>query len=552
MTFKKIISILVIVATFIVEATGLQSAHAAEQSPVYFVAEINVVDQEKYFKGYVPEVSKYLKLGNAQVLYASIPTKVLEGKWTHNWNVVIKFPSAADFDKFYLSEEYQRSAKPLRLDATNMNNMVLFNGSPASKAKISGEKKAPVYFMAKIKVDDKEKFFGAYIPEVKKHVRAGGGEILFGGFTPKPLEGDWGDYWTIFIKFPSQEGFDKFYYSDGNLKIAIPLRYQTTSENNVAVFKGAVRAPNKRAENARHDFPYESHYVEVKGSKMHYVDTGGKGTPIVMLHGQPTWSYLWRNIIPYLEDNHRVIAVDLIGFGKSDKPNIGYTVENHADYLAGFMDALALDDVTLVIHDWGSFLGFDYTARNPKRVKAIAFMEALLPYKNVMEYPLKPTAKPKNLESFLGFITRVKTQGLGEKMIIENNAFLTQILPSAIVRKLSDDEMGAYLEPFAKGKNRLPMLQLPRSLVIDGKNPPYVADSFTSFIPFLKQQTDLSLLMLVATPGGIGSEWQVNWVKKNLPRTEIVNVGEGVHFIQEDQPDNIGRALASWMKRNNF
>ena len=549
MTLKRIISILAMITTFVVGAAGLQSAQAAEQRPVYFVAEINVVDQDKYFTGYVPEVSKYLKLGNAQVLYASKPTKILEGAWTHNWNVVIKFPSAADFDKFYLSEKYQRSAKPLRLKATNMNNMVLFEGSEAT---MSEEKQAPVYFMAKIKIDDKEKFFGAYIPEVKKHVRAGGGKILFGGFTPKQLEGDWGDYWTIFIQFPSQEGFDKFYNSEGNLNVAIPLRYQSTSENNVAIFKGAASPPQKGTENARHDFPYESHYVEVKGSKMHYVDTGGTGTPIVMLHGQPTWSYLWRNIIPYLEGNHRVIAVDLIGFGKSDKPNIGYTVENHAVYLGGFMDALALDDVTLVIHDWGSFLGFDYTARNPDRVKAIAFMEALLPYKNVMEYPLKPTAKPKNPKSFLGFITQVKTQGLGEKMIIENNAFLTQILPSAIVRKLSDDEMDAYLEPFAKGKNRLPMLQLPRSLVIDGENPPYVANSFTSFIPFLKQQTDLPLLMLAATPGGIGSEWQVNWVKENLPRTEIINVGEGIHFIQEDQPDNIGKALASWMKRNSF
>ncbi|MBL4773915.1 MAG: haloalkane dehalogenase [Alcanivoracaceae bacterium] len=304
--------------------------------------------------------------------------------------------------------------------------------------------------------------------------------------------------------------------------------------------------------NARHDFPYESHYVEVKGSKMHYVDTGGKGTPIVMLHGQPTWSYLWRNIIPYLEDNHRVIALDLIGFGKSDKPNIGYTLENHADYLAGFMDALALDDVTLIIHDWGSFLGFDYAARNPERVKAIAFMESFLPFRYIMEYPLNPAPIPTNPEGFASFIVKLKTHGLGEKMIIENNEFLTEILPSAIVRKLSDDEMAAYLEPFSEGKNRWPMLQLPRSLVMDGINPVYVSESFTSYIPFLKQKTDLPLLMLTATPGGIGGEWQINWVKEHLPRTEIVGVGEGVHFIQEDQPDNIGKALISWMKRNNF
>lgn len=543
---------MVAIMTIIVAgATGLQSAYAAEERPVYFVAEINVVDQEKYFKGYVPEVSKYLQLGNAQVLFASQPTKILEGKWTHNWNVVIKFPSAADFDKFYLSEGYQRSAKPLRLDATDMNTMVLFEGGSGTEETLSGGEQAPVYFMAKIKIDDKEKFFGAYIPEVKKHVRAGDGKILFGGFTPKPLEGDLGDYWTIFIQFPSQEGFDKFYYSEGNLKVAIPLRYQATSENNVAIFKGGVSsftAPATTTQNARHDFPYESHYVEVKGAKMHYVDTGGTGTPIVMLHGQPTWSYLWRNIIPYLEDNHRVIAVDLIGFGKSDKPNIGYTVENHATYLAGFMDALALDDVTLVIHDWGSFLGFDYAARNPGHVKAIAFMEALLPFENIMEYPLKPAPKPTNSRSFATFVMQVKKQGLGEKMIFEDNVFLTKMLP----RELSTDELSAYLEPFADGKNRLPMLQFPRSFVTDGENPAYVASSFNSFISFLKQKTDLPLLMLTVTPGAIGNEWQVKWVKKHLPHTEIIDVGEGIHFIQEYEPDNIGKALASWMKRNNF
>lgn len=306
------------------------------------------------------------------------------------------------------------------------------------------------------------------------------------------------------------------------------------------------------AENARHDFPYESHYVEVNGSKMHYVDTGGEGTPIVMLHGQPTWSYLWRKVIPHLEGKHRVVALDLIGFGKSDKPSIGYTVENHAEYFAGFMDALALNDVTLVIHDWGSFLGFDYAARNPDRVKAIAFMEALLPFKDIMEYPLKPAPAPTNPRSFAAFIKQIKTQGVGEKMIFENNAFLKQIFPSAIDRKLTDDEMQAYLEPFADGKNRLPMLQFPRSLVVDGVNPPYVASSFSGFIPFLKAKTDLPLLMLTATPGAIGRDWQINWVKEHLPRAEIVGVGTGVHFIQEDQPDAIGEAVAGWMARKGL
>ena len=187
-----------LIITLIVGATWLQSTQAAEEGPVYFVAQINVVDQGKFFKGYEPEAFKYLPLGNAQVLLATPkPTKVLEGKWTHNWDVVIRFPSAADFDKFYLSEGYQQSAKPLRQEATDMNTVALFKGAPVGKETMSGE--APVYFMAKLKIDDKEKFFGSYIPEVKKHVRAGGGKVLFGGYAPDPLEGDWGEYWTIFI-----------------------------------------------------------------------------------------------------------------------------------------------------------------------------------------------------------------------------------------------------------------------------------------------------------------------------------------------------------------
>ena len=247
MTFKKIILMVAMITTFVVGATGLQSAQAAQERPVYLVGQINVVDQEKYFTGYASEVVKYLPLGNAQVLVATPkPAEVLEGEWTHNWNVVIKFPSADDFDKFYLSEGYQKFAKPLRREATDMNTVALFEGGLGDEETMSGGDQAPVYFMAKLKIDDKEKFFGSYVPEVKKHIRAGGGKILFGGFAPKPIEGEWGDYWTIFIQFPSQEGFDRFYHSEGNLKVAIPIRYQTVSENNVVMFKGVVSPSNKR------------------------------------------------------------------------------------------------------------------------------------------------------------------------------------------------------------------------------------------------------------------------------------------------------------------
>ena len=214
-----------------------------------------------------------------------------------------------------------------------------------------------------------------------------------------------------------------------------------------------TRTAAAKAGFARHDFPFKSRYVEVLGSKMHYVDTGGPGSTIVMIHGQPTWSYLWRNIIPHLKDRHRVIALDLIGFGKSDKPDIEYLVTQHAKYLQGFMDALKLKDITLVVHDWGSVLGFDFAARNPSRVKAIAFMEAV-----VFTGPAQPPYGPvkaklrsqpvRNMAWFAKILQRIKTPGVGEKMILQDNFFLEKLVLPSFANLLTEDEKNAYREPF--------------------------------------------------------------------------------------------------------
>lgn len=305
------------------------------------------------------------------------------------------------------------------------------------------------------------------------------------------------------------------------------------------------------AENARHDFPYMSHYVDVLGSKMHYVDTGGMGDPIVMLHGQPTWSYLWRNIIPHLDDGRRVIALDLIGFGKSEKPDLDYTVEDHARYISAFMEALALDDMTLVIHDWGSFLGFNYATLHPERVKAIAFMESILP-------SLRGDAAPKDPENraaagrMIQYIIQVRQPDVGEKAIIEDNIFIEKVMPVGIKRTLSDDEHNAYRAPFEGDKNRRPMLQFPRQIVFDGKNPVYVATGMAAYVRHLTATPELPLLMLHASPGILGGKAQVGWVKQNLPNADIVYVGEGLHYVQEDQPDAIGQAIKAWMEKKGL
>ncbi|NQZ82190.1 MAG: haloalkane dehalogenase [Colwellia sp.] len=299
----------------------------------------------------------------------------------------------------------------------------------------------------------------------------------------------------------------------------------------------------------RSDFPYESMFVEVNGAKMHFVDTGGKGTPILMIHGQPTWSYLWRNVIPHLENNHRVIAVDLIGFGKSDKPNINYTIEEHAVYLEAFIQALDLKDLTLVVHDWGGFLGFDYAAKHPSRIKALAFMETVIPDKPLINK--KPEIAPENMKGFAKILAMLSTKGVGEKMIYEDNMFIEQILPSAMLHKLSDDEMDAYREPFDKGKNRLPMLQFPREVGILGNASDYVIKARNDFTQYLIS-THVPALLLTFSPGALVNQEKIDWVKNNMKNVSVKHIGKAIHFVQEDHPEAIGSTIAQWLKSENL
>lgn len=330
-------------------------------------------------------------------------------------------------------------------------------------------------------------------------------------------------------------------------------------------------------EMARHDFPYESHYVEVLGSKIHFVDTGGSASTVVMIHGQPTWSYLWRNVIPHLEGKHRVIALDLIGFGKSDKPDIQYLATDHAKYLEGFMDALHLDDITLVVHDWGSLLGFDYAAKHSDRVKAIVFMEAVMntPPAEPPYLPPKPligerrsdapsehasalsaqamaklvAARERASEEFFNFMQKIKTPGVGEKLILENNLFLEQFVLPSLARVLSEDELNAYREPFEMGKNRKAMLQFPRDIPCCGKNPDYTVQMIEGYMKYLRTQKNLPKLLLHVSGR---ARWDVEWIRNNLPDTQVHDMGPGGHFMQEFNPEGIGQAIALWMDKNKL
>lgn len=285
-------------------------------------------------------------------------------------------------------------------------------------------------------------------------------------------------------------------------------------------------------------FPFESKYAEVHGSKMHYVDVG-EGKDVLFLHGNPTSSYLWRNVIPHVQPLGRCVAPDLIGMGKSDQPDLEYSFFDHYSHLEGFIEALGLKDILLVMHDWGGALGLRYAHTHQDNVRGLVLMETIVKTISWDDWPEQAKAP------FEGF----RTPALGEQLILENNAFVEQVLPGAILRTLTEEEMDRYREPYKTNKSRLPTLRWPREIPIDGE-PADVTEAVDDFSEWLTK-TDLPKLLLTAQPGAI-MRVTGQWCIDNLPNLTHVDVGPGVHFIQEDRPHEIGEAISSWMKAKNL
>ena len=286
-------------------------------------------------------------------------------------------------------------------------------------------------------------------------------------------------------------------------------------------------------------FPYKKQFQSVRGKQIAYVDEG-EGDPIVLLHGNPTSSYLWRNVIPELTSSGRVIVPDLIGQGDSEKLPASEGADRYSflvayDFLEGLMESLGLtSSVTLVIHDWGSGLGFHWAKNHSSAVKGIAYMEAIVQAVTWDDWP----------ESARGIFQGFRSEK-GEDLVLNRNMFVEAVLPSAVLRGLTEEEMSHYRSAFSTPDDRQPTLNWPRHIPIDGE-PAHMVDLVTAYGDWMASN-DLPKLFVNADPGSILTGPQREFCRSWPNQTEVTVAG--AHFVQEDSPAEIGQAVASWLAK---
>jgi haloalkane dehalogenase len=280
---------------------------------------------------------------------------------------------------------------------------------------------------------------------------------------------------------------------------------------------------------------YERHRIAFLETEISYVDTGA-GEPVVFLHGNPTSSYLWRNVIPHVEGLGRCLAPDLVGMGDSGAaPDGSYRFVDHARYLDAWFEALGLTNVTLVVHDWGSALGFYWAYRHPERVRGIAYMEAVV----------RPLTWEEWRDESRQIFQDLRSEA-GEEMVLEKNLFIEGILPSAVLRDLTEEEMNVYRRPYLEpGESRRPTLTWPRELPINGEPEDVVSivDDYSRWLA----QSEVPKLFVNAEPGSILTGSRREFCRR-WPNQEEITV-RGAHFVQEDSPHEIGEAVATFVRR---
>lgn len=285
-------------------------------------------------------------------------------------------------------------------------------------------------------------------------------------------------------------------------------------------------------------YPFKTKTINILDSTISYIDEGN-GDPIVFLHGIPAWNYTWRNIIPTVAKQARCIAPDLIGLGRSGKPDIDYTINDHINYIESFINALGLKNVTLVMHAWGSVIGFDYARRNPGNVKAMAFTEAHLRQItdwDMLSLPLQELASVR------------QSPDQGYKVIIKDNYYINTVLPNTILRRLSDEEMKYYREPFTKAASIQPLWQYSQEFPLGSV---CTASQLIAQYSEWLQHTPIPKLMMYSIPGYATTIDTIQWVRDSLPNAKIIDTGDGLHYPQEENPTTFTTALCSWLDEIN-
>jgi haloalkane dehalogenase len=278
--------------------------------------------------------------------------------------------------------------------------------------------------------------------------------------------------------------------------------------------------------------------LSVLGSKMAYRQMGCSDAPVALfLHGNPTSSYIWRNIIPHVAPVAHCIAPDLIGFGQSGKPEIAYRFEDHVRYLDAFIAAANIEQAYLVAQDWGTALAFHLAARRPEFVRGLAFMEFIRPMPTWEDFHEVPAAR----EIFRTF----RTPGEGERMILDGNAFVERVLPGAIKRKLSEEEFAVYRAPFPTPQSRRPTWRLPNELPIAGEPADVYATLEAAHAALASSR--YPKLLFAGDPGALVSPAFAERFAATLHNCKLVHLGAGAHYLQEDHPETIGRSVAAWI-----
>lgn len=277
--------------------------------------------------------------------------------------------------------------------------------------------------------------------------------------------------------------------------------------------------------------------VPVLDSFLHHVEQG-EGAPIVFLHGSPTSSYLYRHLFPALRGRGRLLAVDLIGFGDSGRPAIDYELADHERYLDAWFDTLDLRDVTLVLQDYGAAFGVSWAARHPDRVRAVLLAEPVI-------RDIESSALP---EAFVGAQQLIRTPGDGEKFVVEDNGFMTQVFPGAFLEPLADADLAVYQAAFPTPESRAHLIRFPRNLPIDG-----VPASSVAYLArneeWLATSHDVPKTLLTYSPGFLLTPAIEKWIRANVANIEVHDGGAGVHFVQEEQPQGLADAVVALLER---